>query len=960
MDFFGLPSQLAALEQPVAEPAREVLRLVTRAWYLRQRDTGAALSDAHAAQDLLSTLPVDDAQLASGRLALVRAENAWLFAELDQARALIDEAREVFRWAHDPTGLGDTCLSEAALLEQRGDDPLPAIHAAAQAYRGGTPADPLRLLLADTLEACLALAASPGAAGPALHGLLEQATAHGHPGLDILVCSAHAMLAARDGHPVHAIRHLRQSFDAAMVAGQLYAAICAAQEIAAAFSALHDHEGALQWAERARDLAQPTGWPHAAGRCLVQGAAVMLAAERPQATRDLLLGGMPMLQRFPTSRQYVCAAQLLGEALLALGDTTDALSWIDMSERVAVQLRYTDLHGQGLALKAQALSGLGRADEALAAAQAGRQIVRRHGDAMLESRCLHAMAGIARRHGMALLAESGEATPLEVNAAIHHLQAAFAAAAQVPGFSPPPQWHAELAQDYEAIGNAALALEHQRRAIASLQQAHERETAGLSAALQLRLEWETARAGAAGQHALAQVAAERAAGQEAANDLLERLAVIHQELARSPDATSVFATLGRHVHALLEAQSIGVWLRQGAPDGTELLELAWGEEDGQPLPATVLPAGDAESLTWHCLRERQELQVDLPEYFDDDLPAAAAALPPQAAPPAPVAGPAATPRTVHVELEPPQAPAPLPGTAPRRSALFVPLIAAGEALGVLSIQSPRTGVYGERERHILRSLGAGTAAALATGAQGHRLAELEAELEHQRLQGLFSHAGRVAAARRLAHHVAHEMAQPLGSLAELADALIQGLEQRHLPGPAAQARSVRREADRLAQLARRLRSVAATEPPRLALQDIRSVLAEARNLYGPRLASEQIACDEAVPALTVQADAERLSLTIANLVFNAADAMAGRDDKHVWLTATQRNGEIALTVRDNGPGLAHDVAPRLFEPFFSTRPEGMGLGLALAAESLAAMKGRISGGNASDGGAEFTIVLPVA
>jgi signal transduction histidine kinase len=952
MDFFGLPSQLAALEQPVAEPAQEVLRLVTRAWYLRQRDTGAALADAHAAQDLLSTLPIDEAQLASGRLALVRAENAWLFAELDPAQALIDEAREVFRWAHDPTGLGDTYLSEAALLEQRGDDPLPAIHAAAQAYRSGAPPDPLRLLLADTLEACLALAASPGAAGEVLHGLLQQAAAHGHPGLDILVCSAHAMLAARDGRQVQAIRHLRQSFDAAMMAGQLFAAICAAQEIAAAFSALHDHEGALQWAQRARDLAQPTGWPYAASRCLVQGAALMLAAERPQATRELLLGGMPMLQRFPTSRQYVCAAQVLGEALLALGETTDALSWIDMSERVAVQLRYADLHGHGLALKAQALSGLGRADEALAAAQAGLQIMRRHGDAMLESRCLHAMAGIARTHGMALLAESDEATPLEVNAAIHHLQAAFAAAAQVPGFSTPPQWHAELAQDYEAIGNADLALEHQRRAIAGHQQARERETAGLSAALQLRLEWETARAAAAGQHALAQAAAERAASQEATNDLLERLAVIHQELARSPDAPSVFATLGRHVHALLDAQSIGLWLRHRAPDGTELLELAWGVEDGRPLPATVLPAGDAESLTWHCLRERQELHVDLPEYLDDDLPAAVAPVPLQAAP--------AAPGSVDAELEPPQAPMPLPGTAPRRSALFVPLIAAGEALGVLSIQSPRTGVYGERERHILRSLGAGTAAALAAGLRARRLAELEADLDHERLQGLLGHAGRIDAVRRLARQVAHAMAPPLGSLAELADALAQALEQRRLPGPAAQARSMHRETEQLAHLARRLRSVAAAEPPQLAQQDIRSVLAEARSLYGPRLASEHIACDEAVPALTVQADAERLCLTIANLVFNAADAMEGRADKRVWLTATQRNGEIALTVRDNGPGLAHDVAPRLFEPFFTTRPDGLGLGLALAAESLAAMQGRISGGNASDGGAEFTIVLPAA
>ena len=173
---------------------------------------------------------------------------------------------------------------------------------------------------------------------------------------------------------------------------------------------------------------------------------------------------------------------------------------------------------------------------------------------------------------------------------------------------------------------------------------------------------------------------------------------------------------------------------------------------------------------------------------------------------------------------------------------------------------------------------------------------------------------------------------------------------------------MQRELDQLAQLAQRLRHAAGNGTPPPAQGDVRSVFEEARGLYGARLATEHIVCDEAIPPLTVQADPERLSLTIANLVFNAADAMEGRADKHLWLSAVQRDGEIALSVRDNGPGLPGELGNRVFEPFPATRQEGqgVGLGLALAAQSVAAMKGRITAGNASEGGAVFTIVLPAA
>ncbi len=935
MDFFGLPDQLAALEQPVAAPALEVQRLVTRAWYLRQRDTGAALADAKTAQDLLGALSTDDAQRASGRLTLVRAENAWLFGELDKAQGLIDEARQIFQWARDPVGLGDCHLCEAVQLDAHAPEQLTAVRAAGAAYRRAPePCDAIRLALVEVWGLSLELAAPPpGDPAPWEAERLAQAARLGHAGIDHFIAVIQAALASVRGRRAEAIEHQHTAFQAAQSAGQLFRAIGLAHDMAQAFGRLGDEEGALQWVQRARELVQPTGWPHAASRCLVQSALVHLGLGREQAARDLLMNGLPTLQRFPVSLDYVQAAQVLGQALLALREPQDALSWIEVAARVAMQLRLHGEVGASLCLKARALSQLGRADEALATAQAALHTLHAQPDARREAGILHVIAEVARAHGLALPADPQQSEPQEVNAAMHHLRKAFALAERVPGFFVPPAWHAELSQDHQAVGNFALALQHQRLATVGYEQMHRQQAADLAAALQVRHRIEAEFVGAAQQRALAQASRDRAGLAETHQHTLERLALAHQELARCTDSPALFATLGRHVAALQDAHSVALWRLHGQTG--DMLELLWGVDDEQPMSPAMLPAGDGESPPWQCLRARQELQLDGPVDWAAEAPA-----------------------TVQTSTL-----VSIPRVPAHGCALLLPLLAGGDVLGVLVLQSRHAGAYDEHVRHIPRSLAAALAQALVGLAHREHVAQADIDLDHQRLQGLFVHTGKLAAVARLATQVAREMDPPLSALAGLAGTLATALEQRHLPGPAANARSLLREVARLEQLARRLRHTAdSTAAPSLSQGDVRSVFDEARSLYGAHLATEHITCDEAIPPLTVQADTERLSLTIANLVFNAADAMEGRAEKHLWLSAEQRDGEIALSVRDNGPGLPGEVGARLFEPFFSTQPEGQGagLGLALAAQSVAAMKGRITAANASEGGAVFTIVLPAA
>ena len=114
----------------------------------------------------------------------------------------------------------------------------------------------------------------------------------------------------------------------------------------------------------------------------------------------------------------------------------------------------------------------------------------------------------------------------------------------------------------------------------------------------------------------------------------------------------------------------------------------------------------------------------------------------------------------------------------------------------------------------------------------------------------------------------------------------------------------------------------------------------------------------------VLADPVALEQVFHNLATNLLHALDQMDanDRRLTLTLSHTATHGELRVADNGPGIAPEALPRLFEPFFSTRMDGLGLGLGLSVcESLVThMDGRISAQNRSPRGAEFTVMLPLA
>lgn len=134
----------------------------------------------------------------------------------------------------------------------------------------------------------------------------------------------------------------------------------------------------------------------------------------------------------------------------------------------------------------------------------------------------------------------------------------------------------------------------------------------------------------------------------------------------------------------------------------------------------------------------------------------------------------------------------------------------------------------------------------------------------------------------------------------------------------------------------------------------RSSLAE----HGVRLA---LALDPGLPPL--RGDPVQLQQVLLNLILNACDAMDANPPgarRLVLATLAGPGAQASLTVTDNGCGIASGLLERIFDSFFTTKPKGLGVGLAVSREIVAAHGGRIEAFNRAEGGAIFRVTLPLA
>lgn len=153
-------------------------------------------------------------------------------------------------------------------------------------------------------------------------------------------------------------------------------------------------------------------------------------------------------------------------------------------------------------------------------------------------------------------------------------------------------------------------------------------------------------------------------------------------------------------------------------------------------------------------------------------------------------------------------------------------------------------------------------------------------------------------------------------------------------------------------------------PPRLEKRetDLREVVERTRLLAAPRAEQQAIELSVAVPdrAVMIEADPEQLRQVLLNLVLNALQAIGREGEVSIDVTCDHEDSTTTLRVRDDGPGLPEEMLDRVFEPFVSSKDAGTGLGLTICRRIVEDHGGTIGVANRAEGGAEFTVTLPMS
>jgi signal transduction histidine kinase len=225
---------------------------------------------------------------------------------------------------------------------------------------------------------------------------------------------------------------------------------------------------------------------------------------------------------------------------------------------------------------------------------------------------------------------------------------------------------------------------------------------------------------------------------------------------------------------------------------------------------------------------------------------------------------------------------------------------------------------------------------------------------------------RLNALGELAGGMAHELNQPLTAVLANTQAARRLLDDdppalAQAQGAMAQAVSqARRAADVVARLRRLVESPDAGQA--LQAVPLQAAVRGVTELLEPELRRCCIQVSMHGQATTVQADPVALEQILHNLIGNAMQALAAvpESGRCIALTVGSEGGQGVFSVRDSGPGIAADDLPRLFEPFFTTRANGLGLGLSLCESLAQRMHGTLSARNVPPSGAEFRLSLPLA
>jgi PAS domain S-box-containing protein len=247
----------------------------------------------------------------------------------------------------------------------------------------------------------------------------------------------------------------------------------------------------------------------------------------------------------------------------------------------------------------------------------------------------------------------------------------------------------------------------------------------------------------------------------------------------------------------------------------------------------------------------------------------------------------------------------------------------------------------------------------------HKRVEEERE-RLRRLEAELAHANRVNMLGELTTSIAHEVSQPLGAMVASAGACARWLAAD--PPAMAEARSaldnIVADGKRAREVIARIRALTKRQAPRMELLDLNRKILDVLALTEQELRSHDIVLETRLDSTLPQVTGDRVQLqqVLLNLIVNAIEAMSAVNDRPRELTivSAQDADGVVVEARDSGIGLDPHRADQVFDPFYTTKAEGLGIGLSISRSIVEAHHGRLWAAPNQPHGAVFRFSLPVA
>jgi C4-dicarboxylate-specific signal transduction histidine kinase len=292
-----------------------------------------------------------------------------------------------------------------------------------------------------------------------------------------------------------------------------------------------------------------------------------------------------------------------------------------------------------------------------------------------------------------------------------------------------------------------------------------------------------------------------------------------------------------------------------------------------------------------------------------------------------------------------------------RTCLLVPLLKDDELIGALGMAREQVQAFTDRQIDLVRDFAAQTTIALESTRR---------ERQYREAQMALAHANRIATIGQLTASIAHELNQPLAAVAIDGGAALRWLARQ--PPDIDEVRSsvehMIKHTDRATHIIGGLRDLTKQNAPRAEVVDLNKAIVEVIALtYSEAVKTGVIVSTRLAPELPrVRGDRVQLQQVMLNLIVNAIQAMSGigegARELQICTDAVPFEGGVRVGVRDTGPGLSPESLSRLFEPFYTTKPEGMGMGLSICRSIIEAHGGRLWAIPCEPQGALFQFTIP--